>query len=289
MVLALGLTSCCDDDEPFITATEDDSPRILQPWFGEWSNGVPGDYKSFPRNINFKDSVTVTPADYTTVQWFLDDELINTGTHIDQPLVAGEYILKIVATTTKGKSTSRQGKITVTPVDGDPVIDESAKARHMMPGTEKTVAVENIDDVAKVYIGKQQASDVSFANGKLTFTVPAMAEGSYPIVIEEANGQKWGCGKVNISNEEYQEPGEKTIYNGDGKQIQWGDSNIDATDILNGALKPGQKLRVFFNIEDMPDGYHAIRIITRDWNEEKDYLAQVNDIQNIADAMLSSM
>ena len=135
--LTLGLfTSCSEDDEPFITATEDDYPRILQPWFGQWEDGEPTVYKSLSRDVTYVDSVTVTPALYTTVEWFLDGEKINEGTHICKQLLAGEYILKIVATTTKGKVTSRTGKLVVNALDGDPKLSDKKTKRWLNPGTE---------------------------------------------------------------------------------------------------------------------------------------------------------
>lgn len=75
VVLSMGmLCSCSEDNEGFITATEDDFPQILLPWFGDWENGEPAVYKSISRDAEFVDSAVVTPALYTTVEWFLDDE-----------------------------------------------------------------------------------------------------------------------------------------------------------------------------------------------------------------------
>lgn len=37
VVLSVGMfCSCSEDNEGFITATEDDFPQILLPWFGDW-------------------------------------------------------------------------------------------------------------------------------------------------------------------------------------------------------------------------------------------------------------
>ena len=63
------ISSCSEDNEEFITATEDDFPQILLPWFSEWENGEPVEYKNLSRDVEFVDSATVTPALYTTVQW----------------------------------------------------------------------------------------------------------------------------------------------------------------------------------------------------------------------------
>lgn len=69
MILSMGvLCSCSEDKEGFFTATEDDFPQILLPWFNEWQNGEPDVYKSISRDVEFVDSATVTPALYTTVE-----------------------------------------------------------------------------------------------------------------------------------------------------------------------------------------------------------------------------
>lgn len=97
VVLSMGMfISCSEDNDGFITATEDDFPQILLPWFGEWENGEPAVYKNISRDIAFIDSVTVTPALYTTVEWLIDDEKIQEGMKIQHTFLAGEYILKVV-------------------------------------------------------------------------------------------------------------------------------------------------------------------------------------------------
>ena len=89
-VLSIGMfCSCSEDNDGFITATEDDFPQILLPWFGEWENGEPAVYKNISRDIEFIDSVTVTPALYTTVEWLIDDEKIHEGTKIQHTFLAG--------------------------------------------------------------------------------------------------------------------------------------------------------------------------------------------------------
>ena len=191
--LALGLfTSCSEDDEPFITATEDDYPRILQPWFGSWEDGEPTVYKSLSRNVTYVDSVTVTPALYTTVEWFLDGEKINEGTHISKQFLAGDYILKIVATTTKDKVTSRTGKLIINALDGDPKLSD-------------TTAVSG----AKV------------ENGNLKFTVPSMADGDYQLVVTDGSGAEFGCNKFTVSKDPCPYSDENTVWEG-SFNVTWG-------------------------------------------------------------------
>lgn len=57
VVLSMGMfCSCSEDNEGFITATEDDFPQILLPWFGDWEDGEPAVYKSISRDAEFIDS-----------------------------------------------------------------------------------------------------------------------------------------------------------------------------------------------------------------------------------------
>ncbi len=124
---------------PFITASEDDIPRILNPYFPDWNNGVPGEFKNFTRDINLTEEVIVTPAQHTTVIWYLDNQEVATGNKIDMPLLAGTYVLKVVARTTKGLETSRTGLVIVRPCEGDPVPGDLLFDRLVVPGTVATL------------------------------------------------------------------------------------------------------------------------------------------------------
>ena len=213
--LTLGLfTSCSEDDEPFITATEDDYPRILQPWFGQWEDGEPTVYKSLSRDVTYVDSVTVTPALYTTVEWFLDGEKINEGTHISKQLLAGEYILKIVATTTKGKVTSRTGKLVVNALDGDPKLSDKKTKRWLNPGTEVSIPCENLTGVKGVRIGTNAVSGAKVENGNLIFTVPSIADGDYQLVVTDGSGAEFGCNKFTVSKDPCPYSDENTVWEG---------------------------------------------------------------------------
>ena len=213
--IALGLfTSCSEDDEPFITATEDDYPRILQPWFGQWEDGEPTVYKSLSRDVTYVDSVTVTPALYTTVEWFLDGEKINEGTHISKQFLAGDYILKIVATTTKGKVTSRTGKLIINALDGDPKLSDKKTKRWLNPGKEVSIPCENLTGVKGVRIGTNAVSGAKVENGNLIFTVPSIADGDYQLVVTDASGTEFGCNKFTVSKDPCPYSDENTVWEG---------------------------------------------------------------------------
>lgn len=206
VVLSMGmLSSCSEDNDGFITATEDDFPQILLPWFGEWENGEPAVYKSISRNTEFVDSVTVTPALYTTVEWFIDDEKIHEGKKIQHSFLTGEYILKIVATTTMGKSTSRTGKLVVLPLDSDPNPGSDIRDRQVVPGQPAKLHGTNMDKVLKITIGKKEAVATFVENGDnsyIEYIVPAdLALGTYCVTLTDNEGNVYGGGKIEISNE----------------------------------------------------------------------------------------
>ena len=108
------LFTACTEKEPFFSAGEDDEPRILNtniPEYGE--DGQPGVIANLGSGETFTFTVIVTPARYTTVAWFIDGIKQAEGTTIDIVLPIGTHTGKVVATTTKGKSTSRTFRIIV--------------------------------------------------------------------------------------------------------------------------------------------------------------------------------
>ena len=119
------LSSCSSDDDPYFTVSEDDDPRILNTDLAD---------SKINRKTNYKLEIKVTPVHYTTVTWLLDGTKIAEGNTIDQTLPLGDHELKIVATTTKGKSTSRTLNVTVTPAADDPALGTNAIER--MGGTD---------------------------------------------------------------------------------------------------------------------------------------------------------
>ena len=197
VVLSMGmLCSCSEDNEGFITATEDDFPQILLPWFGDWENGEPAVYKSISRDAEFVDSAVVTPALYTTVEWFLDDEKVCEGTKIQlSSILAGDYILKIVATTTKGKQTSRTGILEVLP----------ASDRLVVPGMEAKLHGTNMDKVVKITIGDKEAAATfvpNNGNDYIEYTVPSdLALGTYRITLTDSDGNVYGGDKIEVTDE----------------------------------------------------------------------------------------
>ena len=278
--VAFGLaatTACSSDDDPFFSAGEGDMPRILNTDIPEGKGGEPGVLKNIDRTQNFTYEVIVTPVHYTTVQWFIDGEKVNEGLTIDMPVLAGDHIVKIVATTTKGLSTSRTCKLTVRALAGDPELATDAKSRWLTIGTTKTIDCKNVTTVEKVFIGQQEATNVSFASGKLTFDVPTMEAGEYMVSIQDESGTRYGCNWFTVSNDEYVDPGvkETVLWSGD-IDINWGASNVTITKETLETIPVGATIRLVYEIIDMPEGYHAMRITTPWWgdNAEDQVVAQ---------------
>lgn len=217
VVLSMGMfCSCSEDNEGIITATEDDFPQILLPWFGDWTDGVPAVYKSISRDAELIDSAVVTPALYTAVEWFIDDELVCEGKNIHlSPLPAGEYILKIVATTTKGKQTSRTGILDVLPLEGDPTPGDVSSDRLVMPGMTAKLHGTNMENVVKITIGGKDAATTFVSNNGndyVEYTVPAdLALGTYRITLTDSDGNVYGGGKIEVSDEL---PAEEVLWEG---------------------------------------------------------------------------
>ena len=248
--LAAVFTACSSDEDPFFTASENDAPRILNTDIPEGKGGEPGVIANIERTENFTFEVMVTPVSYTTVTWFIDDEQVAEGLKIDVPVLAGDHILKIVATTTKGLSTSRTCKLTVRPLVSDPELATDAKSRWLTIGSTKTIDCANVSSVAKVFIGKTEATNVSYSNNQLTFDVPAMEEGVYMIIIQDAEGMKYGCGTATVSNDEYVDPGIKETVVWEGSfDVTWDTPFKELQTEMINLVEAGAVLQVYVSGE----------------------------------------
>jgi len=188
------LTSCSDDDA-FFTAGADDAPRILNTDF-------PDGGFSIKRDENLKFDILVTPADYTTIKWLVDDVEVFVGRSIDMPFEAGDYTLKIVATTVPGKETSRTMKLTVSPLDGDPVGGNDIMERYQEPGTLVTLSGSNMSSVKKVRINGCEMDVVNATDNSIQYIIPAdMPEGKYRLSFINSEGMSFGGGIVNVSGQ----------------------------------------------------------------------------------------
>ena len=205
LAMSFGLIACTEET-PFSTATENDDPRILDPLFPDRVNGELPVVSNISRDANFSMTLTVTPADYTTVTWFIDEEEIQTGKEIDLALKAGTYHLKVTATTSIGKSTYREGLIQVNPLADDPWATEIGFERIITTGAKAQLYGNNLDKVNSIVIGGKTATDIAYTengeNSYIEYTVPeGLADGTYRIILVDNGGNEYGGNKVTVTSE----------------------------------------------------------------------------------------
>ena len=260
MLLAVGfalagtstLSSCSSDDDPYFTVSEDDAPRILNTDLAD---------SKIDRKTNYKLEIKVTPVHYTTVTWLLDGTQIYEGTTIDQTLPLGNHELKIVATTTKGKSTSRTLKVTVTPAADDPALGTNAIELWVAPGAETTIhKCKNLGTVTKVMVGgKEVAFKVLEEGTALKLTAPTGLEnGDYDITLVDGEGVQFPCGTIKVTTEPRPSM-ETTLWEGEFA-VTWGTPFEALKDTFLSKVKVGTILRVYV------DGNGQGTATTASWN-----------------------
>ena len=232
------LSSCSSDDDPYFTVSEDDDPRIL--------NTDLVDDSKIDRKTNYKLEIKVTPVHYTTVTWLLDGTQIYEGTTIDQTLPIGNHELKIVATTTKGKSTSRTLNVTVTPAADDPAVGTNAIELWVAPGAETTIhKCKNLGTVDKVMVGgKEVAFEVLEEGTALKLTAPTGLEnGDYDITLVDGNGVQFPGGTIKVTTEPRPSM-ENTLWEGEFP-VTWGTPFDALRETFLSKVKAGTILRVY--------------------------------------------
>lgn len=252
------LSSCSSDDDPFFTVSEDDNPRIL--------NTNLADLK-LDRKTKLNLEIKVTPVHYTTVTWLLDGTQIYEGTTIDQTLPLGNHELKIVATTTKGKSTSRTLKVTVTPAADDPALGTNAVELWVAPGAETTIhKCKNLGTVTKVMVGgKEVAFEVLEEGTSLKLTAPTGLEnGDYDITLVDGEGNQFPCGTIKVTTEprpsiDPRPSMETTLWEGEFA-VTWGTPFEALKETFLSKVKVGTILRVYV------DGKGQGTATTASWN-----------------------
>lgn len=251
------LSSCSSDDDPFFTVSEDDNPRIL--------NTNLADLK-LDRKTKLNLEIKVTPVHYTTVTWLLDGTQIYEGTTIDQTLPLGNHELKIVATTTKGKSTSRTLKVTVTPAADDPALGTNANELWVAPGAETTIHnCKNLGTVTKVMVGGKEVAFEVLEEGKaLKLTAPTGLEnGDYDITLVDGEGNQFPCGTIKVTTEprpsEPRPSMETTLWEGEFA-VTWGTPFEALKETFLSKVKAGTILRVYV------DGKGQGTATTASWN-----------------------
>lgn len=260
MLLAVGfalagtstLSSCSSDDDPYFTVSEDDAPRILNTDLAD---------SKIDRKTNYKLEIKVTPVHYTTVTWLLDGTQIAEGNTIDQTLPIGNHELKIVATTTKGKSTSRTLNVTVTPAADDPALGTNASELWVAPGAETTIRnCKNLGTVTKVMVGgKEVAFEVLEEGTALKLTAPTGLEnGDYDITLVDGEGNQFPGGTIKVTTEPRPSM-ETTLWEGEFA-VTWGTPFDALKETFLSKVKAGTILRVYV------DGNGQGTATTASWN-----------------------
>ena len=247
------LSSCSSDDDPYFTVSEDDDPRIL-------NTDLVADSK-IDRKTNYKLEIKVTPVHYTTVTWLLDGTKIAEGNTIDQTLPLGDHELKIVATTTKNKSTSRTLKVTVTPAADDPAVGTNASELWVAPGAETTIhKCKNLGTVTKVMVGgKEVAFEVLEEGTSLKLTAPADLEnGDYAITLVDGDGVEFPGGTIKVTSEPKPST-ENVLWEGEFA-VTWGTPFEALKETFLSKVKVGTILRVYV------DGNGQGTATTASWN-----------------------
>ena len=231
------LSSCSSDDDPYFTVSENDDPRILNTDLAD---------SKIDRKTNLTIEIKVTPVHYTTVTWLLDGTQIYEGTTIDQTLPVGNHELKIVATTTKGKTTSRTLNVTVTPAADDPALGTNASELWVAPGAETTIHnCKNLGTVTKVMVGgKEVAFEVLEEGTALKLTAPADLEnGDYAITLVDGEGNQFPGGTIKVTTEARPSM-ENTLWEGEFA-VTWGSPFDALKDTFLSKVKAGTILRVY--------------------------------------------
>ena len=247
------LSSCSSDDDPFFTVSEDDNPRILNTDLAD---------KKLDRKTKLNLEIKVTPVHYTTVTWLLDGKQIAEGTTFDQTLPLGDHELKIVATTTKNKTTSRTLKVTVIPAADDPALGTNASELWVAPG--ETTTIRNcknlVDHVQKVLIaGKEAAFEVLDEGKALKVTAPSdLANGDYDITLVDGSGVQFPCGTIKVTTEPRPSM-ETTLWEGEFA-VTWGTPFEALKETFLSKVKAGTILRVYV------DGKGQGTATTASWN-----------------------
>ena len=196
----------CQPEAPFDTQSPDDAPIILTP-YNESGNGT-FTYNLLNPDTPLYDSVTVTPSKYTTINWYLDKQLVYTGTKIDMCFPAGNYALTIEAITQAGLRTERTGTVTVKPYDYDPYSAAPAAGRHVVPGMDVTIDGKNLNKVTSVILtkdlfGSNPAATIepkAKTDVALSFELPALEDGTYFLRLVDAEGKIYGADDVDVHN-----------------------------------------------------------------------------------------
>lgn len=284
-VIMLSFTGC-SSDESFITAGPEDTPRFLAP------SSIEGNAETSMnqnRDEVFSMEVVVTPAKYVTIEWISEGRVLGSGTSFSKQFEAGEYELLIKATTQAGKVATRIVKLSVKALAEDPQIDNNEKNRWLNPGNVLTIEGTNLagvkalvftpfveegdtradesDNTPPIGDGSIEIPCEAAADGKsVTVTLPAeMAKGSYRVSAVKENEERFGCGLVTVTDEEWVDPDVEKKLLWEGSQvINWGDANVRISADELADVKEGTTIYIKYSVPEAE--YHAMRITAEWWD-----------------------
>ena len=276
--------TACENETPFDTQSQDDAPLILKPYNESGSGSFT--YNLANPDTPLYDSVTVTPSNYTTVNWYLDGQLVFTGLKINMTFPVGKYALVIEAVTTAGKRTERTGSVTVLPYDTDPYAAAPSWGRYLAPGSTATLDGQHLDEVTEVIVssdlyGQNAVSSITptpVSAAQLTFVLPAdVAEGNYYLRLKNAAGKIFGSDALVVTNNPPEPPAdlETVIWEGNCV-LNWGDSNVFLSPEEMAQVPVGATIRLEYEI--ITADYHALRITNQDWSS--DIVPQIDGFEN---------
>ena len=205
-LLVTGFTfTACSDEDPFETVSESDFPMILDPVFPDrGSDGSLPIVATLNRDQTYELTARVTPSEYTTVKWYVDGVEVLTGLEFSALFKAGTYNLKVVATSTNGLSSYREGTLQVDPLDTDPWASTVSFERIIAPGATARLYGNNLSLVKYLVIDGQTVNVNYVDTGSenyIEYEVPAdLADGDYRIVLGDASGVEYGGGILTVSS-----------------------------------------------------------------------------------------
>lgn len=266
LAAAPALLTSCSKDDPHFTADASDAPRILNTDIPEGTGGEAPLFNTIPRTQNFTLEVIVTPANHTTVNWYIDDELVAEGLTIDMPLLAGTHTVDIVATTEQGRETSRTFLVKVNPLDTDPVVGNDIHERLVKPGTAATLHGTNLSVVTKVIIGTEEvAATYNMEKDCVEYTVPNLPDGTYKLNVADASGFVYGNGEIELSQApSYPVPLETVLLEG-SFVIDWDAAICNVPAEAWADVPVGSTIKIYYEVPDAE--YHNMRIVTAWWTD----------------------
>lgn len=294
LLSAAALLTGCKEDSPFTTAGPDDMPIFLSP--SSMQYGLT-DAITVNRDEVATYSVIVTPVDYTRIQWIENREVLCEGASLSHQFLAGQYDIRIEATTAAGKMAYRNLTVNVKSLEGDPALQDNAQQRWLVKGETCTCQGANLADAAEITLKRQIAMDEDEAEAPatgavvtlpctatadaITFDVPAeLAEGTYRATLTTVGGEQFGLGLVTVNAEKWKPEDVKEIVLWEGNNaLNWDAENIKVTADLLAEVPVGTEITIAYTkipAEELAEVYWALRITSPVWDGDQDILPQTS-------------